>query len=435
MQETFYTVPCPNKVIIAYRMLSSRFAIRITYPAVLLCGLLFSPTVFSQLPQLVNYQAVARNTTSGQELANTEVLVFITIWANGPQELEVYHEEHSTNTNQFGLFTLQIGGGESNDDFSSIEWGAANHYLQVDIDAGEGMQTVSTTQFLSVPYALYAASAGNVNDDDADPENELNSSLEFDSTNSTISITDPGGTYFQDLSSLINDDDADPLNELIDENSFNINEEQILTITENGVEHTVDLSNVFEDEDWLYNDDESAIYNNENKVGIGTESPVAKLEVKGNAAGTAHLLTVKNGLESEIFTVRNNNRTGVNISDPNSSFQVDGSYAGRINFISANSNGTLIVDEEEQYIVVNFTSASITYNVQLPLAVTCPGRVYHIKKLANTFPGTLVLQPSGSDLIDGFDSSITVTVGSSLGSGQSTVVSAGVNGWIVFSEE
>ena len=46
---------------------------------------------------------------------------------------------------------------------SGIDWSADDYYLQVGMDANGGTNflTMGSTQLLSVPYALYAKSAGN----------------------------------------------------------------------------------------------------------------------------------------------------------------------------------------------------------------------------------------------------------------------------------
>jgi hypothetical protein len=69
------------------------------------------------------------------------------------------------NTDQFGLFNLTVGGGSvQSGNISTIDWAAANHYLQVGMDANGGTNflNMGTTQLLSVPYALHAKTAGSI---------------------------------------------------------------------------------------------------------------------------------------------------------------------------------------------------------------------------------------------------------------------------------
>ncbi|SMC94974.1 collagen-like protein [Pedobacter africanus] len=106
----------------------------------------------------INYQGVARN-TNGTVLSNQAVKVKISVLggaANGPVQ---YMEEHSLNTNQLGLFTLQIGKGTAlTGTFAGIPWQNANQYAKVEMALGGGSYTaLGTTQLMSVPFALYAA--------------------------------------------------------------------------------------------------------------------------------------------------------------------------------------------------------------------------------------------------------------------------------------
>jgi hypothetical protein len=45
--------------------------------------------------------------------------------------------------------------------FAAINWGTGTHFLAIELNTGNGFVAMGTTQLLSVPYALYANSAGN----------------------------------------------------------------------------------------------------------------------------------------------------------------------------------------------------------------------------------------------------------------------------------
>jgi len=107
----------------------------------------------------INYQAVARN-TNGTVLSNQAVKVKISILGGSANGAVQYMEEHSANTNQLGLFTLQIGkGNPGTGTFAAIPWQNANQYAKVELAVGGGSYTaLGSTQLMSVPYALYAAS-------------------------------------------------------------------------------------------------------------------------------------------------------------------------------------------------------------------------------------------------------------------------------------
>ncbi|MCF8339818.1 MAG: hypothetical protein K9I82_02500 [Chitinophagaceae bacterium] len=123
--------------------------------------ILISCNVFSQsVPQKINYQAIARN-SSGAIFANQNISLKAEI-LDSNQTFILYAETHSTTTNAFGLFSLQIGGGTLlSGKFSSINWGIGSKYLRtsIDINGGNNFTTMGTSPLLSVPYAQYAAKA------------------------------------------------------------------------------------------------------------------------------------------------------------------------------------------------------------------------------------------------------------------------------------
>ena len=120
-------------------------------------------TLVAQVPQNMSYQAVVRN-ASHQLVVNSAITVQVRIIPHVMNNAPIYQEEHQTTTNDNGLMTLQIGGGQAIQGvFSAIPWADGPYYLRVDIDpAGGNDFTISSVQqLMSVPYALYAVEAGN----------------------------------------------------------------------------------------------------------------------------------------------------------------------------------------------------------------------------------------------------------------------------------
>ena len=116
----------------------------------------------AQAPELINYQAIARN-TSGAILASTTISVRYTIHDGGTGGTIQYQETQSATTNTFGLFTLHVGGGTIvTGSMTGVTWGSGNKYLQVEIDPAGGSSYVDmgAQQLVSVPYALFAANGG-----------------------------------------------------------------------------------------------------------------------------------------------------------------------------------------------------------------------------------------------------------------------------------
>ncbi len=123
-------------------------------------ALLSAVSLFSQAPEGINYQAVARDAT-GSEMPNTACAVQVQI-LNSSLAV-IYQEDHSTTTNAFGLFNLVIGQGQNpTSQFSSINWASSPLYLKIYVDAnGSGLVDMGYTQLWSVPYALYAKQSAN----------------------------------------------------------------------------------------------------------------------------------------------------------------------------------------------------------------------------------------------------------------------------------
>lgn len=116
----------------------------------------------AQAPEGVSYQAVARD-GSGAILDNQSIDVRFTIHQGSATGSAVYVETHATSTNAYGLFSLTIGmGSATTGNFSNIDWGGDTYFLQVEADAGSGFVDLGTTQMMSVPYALSAKKATNM---------------------------------------------------------------------------------------------------------------------------------------------------------------------------------------------------------------------------------------------------------------------------------
>lgn len=132
----------------------------------LLLSIIFlgSFTTFAQAPHAFSFQAVAR-TANGEVIANQNVSFQISLIQGSITGNVVYSEIHSATTNITGLVTLAIGTGETNDDFSAIDWSSNTYFVKVEIDASGGSDYIDmgTTQLLSVPYALYAEKSGTTN--------------------------------------------------------------------------------------------------------------------------------------------------------------------------------------------------------------------------------------------------------------------------------
>ena len=108
-------------------------------------------------PQKMSYQAVARN-SAGTIVANQAIKIKVEI-VDADLTTVRYSETHAANTNQFGLFTLQVGTGTIiSGVFSDITWAVGDKYIRtsVDLTGGTAYQLMGMSQLLTVPYAFYA---------------------------------------------------------------------------------------------------------------------------------------------------------------------------------------------------------------------------------------------------------------------------------------
>ncbi len=149
---------------------------------------LLSISLMGQVPQKINYQAVARN-SAGLPIANKQIAVKFTIRTGSSSGSEVFSERHTPWTNSLGTFNAIIGyGNPIYGSFGAINWATGTKWLQIGVDEHGGTNYVDmgTFEMLSVPYARLAQDVINKNDADADPTNELQT-LSISGTQLTIS--------------------------------------------------------------------------------------------------------------------------------------------------------------------------------------------------------------------------------------------------------
>lgn len=119
--------------------------------------------MFSQSPNKISYQSVIRN-SSNTLVANTPVGMRISIMQGSANGVAVYIETHAPTTNANGLASLEIGSGTIvSGTFSAINWANGPYFIKTETDPVGGINytIAGTSQLMSVPYALYAATSGN----------------------------------------------------------------------------------------------------------------------------------------------------------------------------------------------------------------------------------------------------------------------------------
>ncbi len=128
----------------------------------LLIALVFAYSGFSQVPEKMSYQAVVRN-ANDELVKSNSVGLQISILQDSISGTPVYVETHSTLTNENGLLTVEIGAGTpETGTFAEINWSTGVYFIKTETDpsGGTNYTITGTSQLLSVPYALFAKTAG-----------------------------------------------------------------------------------------------------------------------------------------------------------------------------------------------------------------------------------------------------------------------------------
>ena len=117
---------------------------------------------FAQTPEGINYQAVIRN-TSGALVTNANMAIRIQIKQNSATGTVVYAERQSVISSQYGLVNFVIGQGTVlSGTFANINWSTGNYWVSLGVDFSNGTNYIDygSQRLMSVPYAMYAKTAG-----------------------------------------------------------------------------------------------------------------------------------------------------------------------------------------------------------------------------------------------------------------------------------
>ena len=342
------------------------------------------------VPDSISYQAVVRD-INGNELANQFVTIQFSILhesATGPIFFQEFHDLISTN--QFGLFSTNIGGGVPTGNglyttLGEIPWNSGLYFLEVSATLpGSGdTQILGTSQLLTVPYAFYADKAGVaetvLNEVDGDPTNEIITDFYIELP---YLYVEEGDALFQvnvnELGLGVSPDN-DPSNELIDD--IQVQDDSLLIVTEGPNTLTFNLAEIAF-ATWHKND--FAVYNTTDRIGIGTAVPTSTLDVNGSISMAFETVTAGN------YTMDN---------------------------ISLNAHAAVYI--------CNVSSGDIF--ITLPQASSCAGRVYKFRKYNPTLTSSDVsILPYSGETIDGNDDyTLSLALPEFL-----TIISTGVE-WIV----
>ena len=124
------------------------------------------------------FQAVARDNYSNSA-KDRKIHVQTDIIQSSPTGTIVLAEEHQTNTDAHGIFSIMVGNGirvgGTVMDLSSIDWSKGPYYLNINIaitpvgggaswDYTKEWVNLGTTIFGTVPYALFSASTARIDE-------------------------------------------------------------------------------------------------------------------------------------------------------------------------------------------------------------------------------------------------------------------------------
>ena len=140
--------------------------------------LLFFATINLTAQSGIFFQAIARDYNTNPA-KNRKIYVQSNIIASSPTGTIVLSEEHQTNTDDYGVFSIMVGNGlrvgGSASGLSTIDWSKGSFYLNLKIaitPVGVGIAwdykkewvDLGTTVFGTVPFALYSASTAKINE-------------------------------------------------------------------------------------------------------------------------------------------------------------------------------------------------------------------------------------------------------------------------------
>ena len=97
-------------------------------------------TTVSFAQEGISYQAIAYD-NNGFEMSSQEIQLQLSILGDSINGSAEYVESHTVTTDDFGLFSIVIGSGDTEANLSSVNWKSPK-FLKVEMQNGEEMTTL-----------------------------------------------------------------------------------------------------------------------------------------------------------------------------------------------------------------------------------------------------------------------------------------------------
>jgi uncharacterized protein (TIGR02145 family) len=209
--------------------------------------------IYAQAPLGFSFQTIIRD-SEGKVQKNQSTGIQFSILVGSSTGTIVYSETHTVSTNEYGVINLTVGTGTvTSGVFADIVWGSNVHFLKTEIDpTGGNLYKISTTsQLMSVRYAMYAMKADTAL---KVPDSSITNEIQVLSiSNDTIYLSDGGfaklpAGFDGDYTSLTNQPTIPTkTSELTNDSGFLTSEVDSSTTNEiqtiSKVDRTVTLSN------------------------------------------------------------------------------------------------------------------------------------------------------------------------------------------------
>ncbi|RJE72039.1 hypothetical protein [Reichenbachiella sp. MSK19-1] len=299
----------------------------------------------AQAPEKMSYQAVVRDANNAL-VSNQEIGMQISILEGSIEGSTVYMETQVPTSNAGGLITLEIGSGSViSGDFTSIDWSTGSFFIktEIDLNGGTDYTITGTSQLMSVPYALYAKTAGNAFSGDFDDLTNKPQGLGEKLTEVEVDDFVANNGY------LTAEVDGSTTNEIQDLQLEGNN----LTITSNGSATTIDLSPYLDNTDTQLTEAEVDAYAGNN--GYLTSFT----EVDGSVTNEIELPAQADQAGKVLSTDGTSPVWVSNVSTQLTEAEVD-AYAGNNGYLTAEVDGS--VTNEIQDLQLSGNNLTITNN-------------------------------------------------------------------------